>query len=405
MRKAPNSGSPPKVFLWPTLVGFVCYSSPALLGRYPQFESNGFSGEWSGVSSEARWIYGVALSGMVAGSYLWRLFGNHLPPQGVSDLKSGERTDLLCMRLLATNAALQTIFMSVQHGAVGFFLLPREHLTSETSFLSVMWPWSVGLYWLFASFQPFWRHRALATGMLVAEAIAGDRTVPVLAIAAFLTAKLLRSSVMRSASLVTSAALLGMAAIVWKPFYLWVKSGFSQNTLATLSGEKMLVSWEPFLIHENLEIVLSHGFQYPLSDSLYDLATQLLIIPSAFGGDSGRFGEVMHETFFPGTEFGRAYTILGQMFSMGGYLLVFVGTGLVGFLGAVFWRWGSSSASVFSALGYLFAAVVSFYCWRNSIENLAAFMRIILLANSAPLFVIWWANAVQVQRRNRARES
>jgi hypothetical protein len=118
------------------------------------------------------------------------------------------------------------------------------------------------------------------------------------------------------------AAMAVLAILLWagKPIYLAVKLQ-SWAPIETLSDGRHAISeyasFEPLLVHAMLEDVLNSGFVYPIGAVLMGALGQMLIIPSAFGIDSGGFNVAFTAAHYEGITYGLAFNYWAEAYSVG----------------------------------------------------------------------------------------
>jgi hypothetical protein len=216
-------------------------------------------------------------------------------------------------------------------------------------------------------------------------AIAGDRTCPILAIVALITWRSIRARRVKWVKLsLCVLAILG-AGVLWKPIYVWAKSADKLSAGPSWSIRSLIAHWEPFVIHDNLEAIVGAQLSYDAYELLFDSAAQIVIAPSLVGADSGRFNQYMQGELFPDSRFGRAYSMLGQLWSVGGSTMVALGTCTIGFFATTLLCWSVRRRTLVAALTILVSLTLSMYVWRNSIENYLAIVRVMVLANGVPI--------------------
>jgi hypothetical protein len=379
-------------------LGYLVYASPVLMGHYPVVGPRGLTSEWQAVSVGSTHVYGFGLVGILLGLLSAGVLLRPTESRGQARSTMPETTRETTFAL-ACNGLTQTVCMAWQHSTPWFVLVPREQLINESGVIDALWPWSTALYWLYSVMNRDRLHKCLSTALLLLVAVTGDRTCPILAITSFVTWRFLRAHNVRWITMSICGLGLVGSVIVWKPIYVWIKSEDALSTVPTVSMDSLFAQWEPFVIHDNLEAIVRTQFRYEAHYVLFDSVAQIVGVPSRVGGESGRFNRYMQDELFPDSSFGRAYSMLGQLWSVGGRSLVALGTLVIGLLGTSLLYWSCRRRTLVASVALLASLIICAYGWRNSVENTVAIVRLLILANGVPIGLLLLRNWLSGVRR------
>ncbi|WP_224699539.1 hypothetical protein [Mesorhizobium sp. CO1-1-8] len=252
--------------------------------------------------------------------------------------------------------------------------------------ISIVWRWVSGLGLLASVYfdRPWGRgariYQAIFALMVALNAIAGDRTVPVILAMAFAIVLLWEWPITKAA-LHWKAWAIGLAtlAIIFfmKPFYLAYKRDLPFGRMLTGGSDPMamVASWEAFGTHENIEGLIKSSTTYPWWNTVRDTLAQLLIQPSAFGFDSTGFNTVLQTQIFSQALYGLAGTFWGQAWAIGGIPVVIVFGLIYGGALVALHHASLKSKGMWFFFWIILGSVIGVYAHRNALENVLAQAR------------------------------
>jgi hypothetical protein len=379
------------------LLGFTAYSVPAVLGLMLPV-SLGSGRGFVPTSNEATAVMIVAWVALICVLLL-------RPPRR-STTQTAERVTPLdvrrCRMFVWLAAALSTALFSwiAVNDDPLFFLRPRED-NIQYAELKTLWRWVNGLGILVAVLARMRLVAALFIAFSFIYFVAGDRTM-IAIVGVAVAVYLLRGKPLIRTALKPMNAALGvlLVALIFfgKPVYLSIKAGAWAPLLSSFEAGRSLQSannFEPFITHYLLEVVIQNDFQTPLSEFAIGVLGQALIVPSMFGIDSSSFNVNLTERFFASITYGLAYNFWAQAYSLGGYAMVIVFAAIYGGTLRLTDRYSTRLGPLGAAAMTLAGALVAVYAHRNSLENLLAFVRQIVIV-FAPLYIL---TVVAVPRR------
>ncbi|MER9336809.1 hypothetical protein NKJ06_22885 [Mesorhizobium sp. M0293] len=364
-------------------IGLLAYSVPALIGYTRPVSARGLEPYLDPASSgailvmAAAWLgFGLSLLVVPRSSGMAEPVRYQLHPMRITwFIRFALIISMLCYAWMANRAGLQWFAMERAdiYGVVG-------------GLISVVWRWVSGIG-LLASiyFDRLWGRGARVTQsifllMVVLNAIAGDRTVPVILAMAFAVVSMWEWPITRAA-LNWRMWCIGLAtlAIVFfmKPFYLAYKRDITIGIMLTGGSDPMalIASWEAFGTHENIEGLIRTNTTYPWWNMVRDTLAQLLVQPSAFGFDSTGFNTVLQTQIFSQASYGLAGTFWGQAWATGGIPVVIVFGLLYGLALAALHRASLQSKGTWFFFWIVVGSVIGVYAHRNSLENVLAQAR------------------------------
>lgn len=356
------------------LFGLTLYTIPAIVGVY-LVPGVGAAGVTSATTSLATSAYIIAWASVCLCLMVARRAISLKPP-----INATPRPNRILLQALFL-ISLAMYFVIASRDGVLFFLAPRQVIDTGGLDIKIIWRW-VNAYGLIVAISLGRRGFATIFGTLVlVYFVAGDRTViAVLGAAIFIQQYFGRAFLpvaIRPAIAIPSA--VGLAAIVFgKSIYLSVKDWSLDPLLLTFSSGRFITNlayFEPFVVHNQMEVVTARGFDYPLWEVVKGSLGQLLLIPSLFGIDSSSFNVMFTDEFYPGISYGLAFNYWAQGYAVGREL------GIVGF--AAIFVIALVSADVVArkvtgarrAFVLLVGALVAVYIHRNSLENILAIVR------------------------------
>lgn len=296
---------------------------------------------------------------------------------------------LACYAWMTNRAGLQWFAMERAdiYGAVG-------------GLISVVWRWVSGIGLLTSIyFDRFWGRGGRITQtilivMVALNAIAGDRTVPVILAMAFSVVLMWEWPVTRAAfnwrMWCIGAATLAVVFFM-KPFYLAYKRDLPFGVMLTSGSDPMamVASWEAFGTHENIEGLIRTNTTYPWWNTVRDTLAQLLIQPSAFGFDSTGFNTVLQTQIFSQASYGLAGSLWGQAWAMGGVPIVIIFGLLYGLTLVMLHRASLQSRGMWFFFWIILGSVIGVYAHRNALENMLAQARQPLVGFMAIQILVW----------------
>jgi len=135
-----------------------------------------------------------------------------------------------------------------------------------------------------------------------------------------------------------------------------------------------IVTSEPFLIQNILNTTMVYDYHIGI-DGLKQLPLHLLIVPSAFGGDTQIFSTNFKQQFYPFVEYGMAYNIWAESYAIGKWMFLILIILLFVLILIVFNYITLIRDRHLKALFYLMSMYWAFYIHRNSIETIITFQR------------------------------
>jgi hypothetical protein len=152
------------------------------------------------------------------------------------------------------------------------------------------------------------------------------------------------------------------------------------NPLSEANQIAMVKSFEPFVIHNTLEIVIEDGFSYSISHLIKGVIGQGLFIPSLFGVRSSEWNVQFQDFLGVDLGYGIAYSYIGQAYSIGGIYCVVAFAFLYAFFIVYVNNLSSKMNGSLRILLVIFGAVCGIFIYRNSMENIIAIFRQILIS-------------------------
>lgn len=359
------------------VAGFFVYSVPAIIGLMLPFDQVGLK-ELIPVSQGA--VYVIWLGWMSFGFFM-------VLPRPRRSLVFRPQSDLVGHRNLENfvfaAAVLSTgIFLVVAYvqGPL-FFLQDRQTSDIVLEAPKLIWRWTNALGLLAAMRIRAFRLMAFFGLAIAAYYLAGDRTVIVITLVA-VTVEVLRGSTIGDVVRQPKAIMLGLAilaiAVLGKPIYLAVKEGSLAPlafSLASGNSGMLAANFEPFVTHYLLELTITYGYVAEWTDVVVGIVGQILIVPSLFGIDSSAYNVRFTDTFASDINFGIAFNYLGQAYSVGGEAGVMLFSALFAWMLRICGRLYQSRHTGLSIASLLCGALIGVYIHRNSLENLASFIR------------------------------
>lgn len=385
------------------LLGMTAYSVPAVLGVYLPPTTSGLyllpTTSAATLQLIAAWLAFVA--GLLAAHPLYR----SVAQRPKSPIREDDYARLHVAHAVLTVAAIALyVAISIVESPL-YFLSPRATSNIVFGEGKLLWKW-INAYGLLVAVTLRSRLGVTIFGALCAmHFLAGDRTmIAILSVALgiYLLSDRRLLDLLRPKFLLGSiiAALL---TLLGKPIYLSVKGGTLLPLVSTLESRsplRVLAYFEPFGIHNQLEVVVSTGFTYPFGNLITNAAAQLLVMPSLFGVDSSEFNVLFTQEFYSSIGFGLAFNYWAQGYAVGGTAgVIAFGVALAAALVCcqmVFIR----SKSLIRITAVLIGSLIGVYIYRNSVENILAFVRQVLFVGM-PLIIL----TELIWRRTRARSS
>lgn len=283
------------------------------------------------------------------------------------------------------------LLISAKSGPL-FFLMSRDE-AFNSSHIIMLWRWSSTIGLLLAI-----RSRNFPLSLyffltIISIFIAGDRTLSVLSTFSALIYFYWGKPIISRDSfrfLVFWTPITALFILFGKPIYLFAKNpSISIETYikSHIGADKFygLGSLEPMGIHYLLESVIKYDVRISISEFLIPIFSQLLIVPSAFGVSSHSYNTLLNETLFQGVTYGIAFNPWAQAYSLAGYIGVFLFGTLYGAFSQFTDIMIRKSKGLILVFFCLIAATFTIYGHRNSIENILAFTRQIVIV----CFLIW----------------
>lgn len=388
-------------------IGFAIYSMPAMLGIMVTPVSSGNYFE----PTSAKVTLLIALAWVVYAATLIIKADQRSPPFGgmlVHGQGDDEQAKLTATLAVCSSLALYLLASYITSPL--FFLMDRYYVESTMPGLLALWRWCIAIG-LVCSVLSRQRLLIAANSVLVVIVfIAGDRTLLYVVVFALLVAVFGRVplvNILRRPYIIPSVAAAGLVVLFGKPIYLAIKTGssavlwdfFYRHPAALFSG------FEPFLVHGHLETVVFYDWAFPIWDVVVAVIAQLLIVPSAFGVETNQFNTAFTRTFFPNVDYGLAYSYWAQGYSVGGTLGVAVFAFLFGGIVKIFDHLDRVSSPSVRSVILVAGAVFATYIFRNSLENIFAFLRQIAIVGILILLGGWMLNGRRLANPAALRES
>lgn len=386
--------------------GLLAYSVPALVGLTLIPET----AELTAVTQTAvaymvlMWsAFGVTVW---AGSFLYSPAGKPADGQALGD-------GSFLVAAAAVFVALVAIIV-VQLGP-GVLLIGRYRFADAmgaSQVLGLSWvigKWAAALGLVFACQSRRWPVAAAFVTALVFVGLLGDRTTPVIALAAALLVMLRNLPIMtalRRPLVWVGAVVVTAAVFLIKPAYKALSAGVDIFTvLAAERPVAIMAQWEAFGTHAVLERIVATGFSFDWTSTLTASLGQLLVVPSAFGISSSQFNDTYQPLMFPDVTYGLAGNYLAQWFAMFGLVGCIVAGALYAAVLMLIDRWHQKAPGSVASFAILIGSAFAVYQHRNSVENELAIMRQVAIA-----FIGIWCLALAVEhlkgafaRRTEAR--
>lgn len=167
----------------------------------------------------------------------------------------------------------------------------------------------------------------LPLAFLMFDLLTGDRTFIFLGIISFILAyfhgRRLPNSIIKRAKWMFSLLGIVFVAFVYKPFFFAISQGFFRVEDIAKHVERSFVGSEPFIIVGVLnEIILNKGIYLDGEYIFKSFFGQIPFFETITGLSPTKFNSIVQPYLFPHTEWGLASTAFGEVYSMGGMLLV-----------------------------------------------------------------------------------
>lgn len=358
------------------VLGSFLYSLPAIIGVYsPIHISLGARGYFAKPTPQA----------VLALSFAWLMFLSLvaiLPVKNVTYLKSERPSN----SLLRTTALLTLFGYIVVSASLGPLYFLQDRSEADLGLVSTLWRWFF-VFGIVLSFQAE-RHLYVIFFLvfLIMHMIAGDRTIPAIAVGAIILSKFIIGG-RRKTTPPKKYLLFGGAAfvllLVVKPIYLFLKNPSFQNAAIYFNFENFLYSlqaFEPLGTFSLLQLSIDENLSMPFGQFITSIASNILLMPSFFKINSNYFNEYItsnisgHLTFgVAGNYFAHAYVALGLI---GILLFAFI---FIMFLHTIE-NLSMAKGGLFRSMCIVLGATIAIYAHRNGLDNLLSFVRQVLVA-------------------------
>lgn len=263
----------------------------------------------------------------------------------------------------------------------GFFFFLKDREFQSEDYVRLLWRWvnSAGL--IASVISRKWKSAIIFVIGLMIHFLSGDRTIIIITFFALAVVKPKNFSIKRKSIRplqVVVFLLLICISIYGKPIYVSAKSGNIDPLLDAFSIEwieRYIISFEPFLTFNILDLVIYHDFKLSLMDFLKSAFGQALIIPSLFGIDSNQFNVEFTSTFAPYLSYGIAGNYWAQAWSIGGPIAIVIFATIYALILKICdMKWKNTNGAV-QIFFILIGAIFSIYIHRNSLDNMLSFVR------------------------------
>lgn len=366
------------------VVGLFAYSLPALVGFFvaPGNANSAVNMHTSGAATTAVLVFWISfLFTAIVFRYrrASRLKFNQVGPVGTINANRA-------LNILLILSISLYIYIGIRQGWL-FFMSQRAAISSSNIQVDVIWRWVNAATLLFALMAKRWDGVAVSLIFIAMYFIAGDRTVITILMGAlvlyYLGGRRLSEMVLNPGQWLIFASGL-VFVILGKPIYLSAKSmSFApiMDSLFNRSAVSQISYFEPFVVFNQLEVVIARHFSYPFSEFAVGTLGQFLIVPSLFGIDSGGFNVAFTTEFYRSISYGLAYNYLAEGYSIGGLAgIMLFGAAYAVFI-LVLSRLAVKAGVVDRAFLLLAISIIAIYIHRNSMENILSFER--------QIFLIW----------------
>jgi len=364
------------------VIGLLAYTLPALFGTF----RSPVTGDYLTVSPDGTLVMMWGWSGYLIGLLVTFIHPQkQMPRVGPEHLRTGDVFPAIAASLSAIGYALIAARLGMD-----FFLQPRG-TTAVLGAPYMVWKWipAVGLVAsvVYGKRITFF----VSIVFLTVVAISGDRTVPLIAMAAaifvyFSQFTHLRASLSPGAIISIASALA--VIFLTKPAYVFLKTG----SLPPIDLTSLLQYWEAFTTHSILEKIIETNWSYPLSEMLIGVSAQFLIVPSALGIHSNAFNTAFQGELFPHVSFGLAYNYWAQWYAVIGQFGVFTGGFILAAALSSLDRFAHTRNGLTQTFAILAGATIAIYIHRNSLENIIALLRQPLIAFIMIWLVSWFVS-------------
>lgn len=357
------------------MIGLIAYSVPSIFGFTYAYD-------------EGSAVHPVSDLAVFIHIIFWAVFFIIIVFSGRS--KKTASVDKYKMSVVATACLYVSIFLyiwiSLQDSPL-FFLGERQiGETSVAAIVKIIWSWVVA-FGLIASLISK-RQLMLFYFIFMAfiNMIAGDRGLPVFIIMSIFVIILSNYdmlSILKNVRIYIMLVFLMFIVFMAKPFYNLVKTGDYDSSFSFFSEWQefyFVKSFEPFIIHNTLELVIEDGFSYEILYLIKGILGQLLLFPSLFGVSSAEWNRQFQDFLNQDLGYGIAYSYMAQAYSIGGLTCVIAFAALFSFT-LIFFNKTYHRLSGLTALFVLQLGVVwGVFIYRNSLENMIAIFKQIFIA-------------------------
>jgi hypothetical protein len=365
------------------VVGLSAYSLPALVGFYLAPVESGVIAQ--STSTPATIVVIIFWLAFVFAAVVFRPRAVGMVPLNVVG-PYGRRNGRLAVNMILLVSVCMYAYIGLTDGFL-FFMSDNRSLSESNAEIKVLWRW-VNAAMLILSLLANRRDGIFVSSLFIfMYFVSGDRT----AIAILMGALVMLQFSGRRFSLAmfkfrhwVIVSFGFVVVVLGKPLYVAIKQlslAPLENSLFGRSFASQLSYFEPLVVFNQLEVVVRTGFEYPLSDLIVGSLGQFLVLPSAFGIDSGNFNVAFTSEFYSHLTYGIAFNFLAQGYSVAGFAGV-IFFGLVYGLSLVALTKTLYRAGVVDRAFVLLAiSIIAIYIHRNSMENILAFLR--------QVFLIW----------------
>jgi len=385
------------------ILGAFLYAIPAMIGAYTPIQLTlGIRGVFATPSTEAVAVLAVAwvtLAVLVA----------ILPrPAFQRAAKAATMSDGAALRACALLVMAGYAYIA---STLGPFYFLAERSETELGLASTLWRWTFvfGLILSVQEKRPV--YGAFFLLFLTVHMIAGDRTIPAIAVAAAVLTAFIhqgrRRALPRPATL-GALTILFAVLLVAKPLYFFIKTPSAEMAALLLNPDALryaALGFEPLGTFSLLQVSIDEGVRIPFDLFFASIFGNLLVFPSLFGVDTNLFNTTVTGHLPSDLSFGVA----GNYFAHGFVTLGVPGVTLFAALFALalhgLERAGLRATGVFRAFCVISAAIIAIYAHRNGLDNLLSFLRQVAVVGLSIAAIAALDRALLPRRAGTGRQS
>lgn len=366
------------------LVGLAAYSVPSLTGFTYAYDLDGILRPASDQAIFIHVVFWLPFFLIVAFS---KKSNKKIP----FDQYKMSATALACLYV----SLILYLWIAIKDGPL-YFLGNRQIGEEQIATIAkIIWAWVVAFGLIAALVSRRFLLLACFIAMALINLIAGDRGMPIFIILSIIIINLNNYSILsiiKNIRIFIYSIIILIIVFMAKPIYQAIKIKDYKEILNFLSETldlHFIKSFEPFVIHNTLELVIEDGFTYEISYLFKGILGQLLLIPSLLGISSAEWNRQFQDFLNQDLGYGIAYSYMAQAYSIGGLLCVIIfaaifAFGLI-FLNKIYQRLSGLAALLVLQLGVVWGVFI----YRNSLENIIAIFRQIFIA-CILIFIVYY---------------